>query len=46
MPMFEGDTSLVSGVCPHCWGGDVTAAIARQLRPMIPDLEVVPIGNA
>jgi len=45
MPMFEGDRSLVVGVCPHCWANDVTAAIIRRLRPMIPDLEIVPIGN-
>jgi hypothetical protein len=46
MPMFEGDTSLVVGVCSCCWAGNVAAAIARRLRPLIPDLEIVPIGNA
>jgi hypothetical protein len=46
MPMFEGDTSLVVGVCTGCWAGNVTGAIRRRLRPMIPDLEIVPIGNA
>lgn len=45
MPMFEGDTSLVVGVCPHCWTGDVTAAIVRRLRPMIPDLEIIPAAG-
>ena len=46
MPMFEGDTSLVVGVCSRCWAGDVGAAIIRRLRPMMPDIEIVPIGNA
>ena len=46
MPMFEGDRSLVTGVCAGCWAGDVTGAIFRRLRPVIPDLEIVPIGNA
>jgi hypothetical protein len=46
MPMFEGDRSLVVGVCAGCWAGDVTGAILRRLRPLIPDLEIAPIGNA
>jgi hypothetical protein len=46
MPMFEGDTSLVVGVCSRCWTSDVPAAIIRRPRPMISDLEIVPIGNA